>query len=159
MSDDGADEKNSSRTCPSAPATQGSVLFGVIAKSGQVAYLSPNIPVSATLLRSLEDNAIAAENRLRFAGPCLKHQCVQWRGDSQSGRCGLIDHGIRALNVTSGPDVLPHCGLRSSCRWFSQHGKSACAVCPEIVRRSENDCTRVDQSLDSPAGAVVTLAE
>jgi hypothetical protein len=40
---------NRETTCPSAPADEGAVFFGVIVRTGEVAYISPNIPVTPAL--------------------------------------------------------------------------------------------------------------
>lgn len=123
------------KTCPSAPAEPGSVLLGVVAGQGQVAYLSPHVPVTSELLESLKRNGVPTENRLRFACACMERRCVQWKEEAGSGRCGLIDHAIDALGITSGAQTLPQCGIRPSCRWFAQHGSRACAACPEVIRK------------------------
>ena len=127
-------------TCPSGPAEPGSVILGVVSGNGQVAYLSPNIPVTRRMLQSLQSTEVPVENRMRFACSCLKARCVQWKQTEQSGRCGLIDHAVKTLDVTTGPDALPHCGIRHTCRWFAQHGRVACGACPEVIRRSGKQC-------------------
>lgn len=127
------------KTCPSAPPEPGSVLLGVVAGRGQLAYLNPHLPVTKELLDSFSRNEVPIENRLRFACACLERGCVQWKEAGGSGRCGLIDHAIGALGITSGAETLPHCGIRSTCRWFAQHGRAACAACPEVIRRPATD--------------------
>ncbi len=64
---------------------------------------------------------------------------MQWKSDGEAGRCGLIDHALEALAITEGPASLPHCGIRHTCRWFSQHGRQACAACPEVIRWPARD--------------------
>ncbi|SES32009.1 hypothetical protein [Actinokineospora terrae] len=32
--------------------------------------------------------------------------------------------------------ALPHCGIRDTCRWWSQEGPTACAVCPQVRTRA-----------------------
>ena len=123
------------KTCPSAPPEPGSFLLGVVTGPGQVAYLNPHVPVTLELLESLGRDGVAIENRMRFGCGCAEQKCVQWRGEAGAGRCGLIDHAIEALAVEMGPDTLPHCGIRHTCRWFAQHDRRACAVCPEIIRK------------------------
>jgi hypothetical protein len=118
-------------TCPSAPPDTGAVLLGVIAGKGEVVYITPSMPVTSSLLESFSQNGIPVENRLRFASPCIRHQCVQWSGD----RCGLIDRAVLTAEKDEDRSALPKCGIRSTCRWFAQHGKNACAVCPEVVRK------------------------
>jgi hypothetical protein len=129
----------SPKTCPSAPPEQGSVLLGIVTGKGKIAYINPHPPVTSELLVILGQRNVPIENRLRFAGSCMEHGCVQWQGEAGAGRCGLIDHAIEALGIESGAETLPHCGIRQSCRWFAQHGRSACAACPEIIRRPSRD--------------------
>jgi hypothetical protein len=122
------------KTCPSAPPEPGSSLFGIVAAKGQIAYLTPNVPVTNDLLVILGQSA-PVENRLRFSGPCMEHRCVQWAGEPGTGRCGLIDYAVDALGVTEGAETLPTCGIRSTCRWFAQYNRRACSVCPEVIRK------------------------
>ena len=124
-----------SKTCPSAPAEPGSTLLGIVTGSGQVAYLTPNIPVTSELLDELSQSGIPIENRMRFACTCMESGCIQWSNDSEKGRCGLADRAIEALSITSGLNDSPNCGIRSTCRWFAQHQTKACAACPEVIRR------------------------
>jgi len=133
------DDDASLKTCPSAPAEAGSVVLGVVASQGQVAYLSPHVPVTLELLERLNRGGVPIENRMRFAGACMEHHCVQWKGEAGTGRCGLIDHAIDALGITSSAEKLPQCGIRPTCRWFAQHGSRACAACPEVIRRPARD--------------------
>jgi hypothetical protein len=124
------------KTCPSAPAESGSVVLGVVVAPGQVAYLAPSVPVTEELLDELRESCIPIENRMRFACACREHQCKQWSGSAgEGGRCGLVDRAVEAFAAKDLED-LPNCGIRSTCRWFAQHRRKACAVCPEIVRRS-----------------------
>jgi hypothetical protein len=140
-----------SKTCPSGPAETGSVVLGVIAARGHVAYISPNIPVTSRLLDNFSQHGVLAENRIRFASRCIKHECIQWKeqDNAQAGRCGLIDHAIGSLKVEAGPDTLPDCGIRGTCRWFAQHAVKACTVCPEIIRRSAAQCGAASLEADT----------
>ena len=63
------------KTCPSAPAEVGSVVLGVVIAQGQVAYLTPNVPVTTELLEELHGHGIPVENRMRFACACREHGC------------------------------------------------------------------------------------
>jgi hypothetical protein len=124
------------KTCPSAPAEVGSVVLGVVLAPGQVAYLNPNPPVTPELLDALGENGVPIENRMRFACACREHQCQQWSGGpGNTGHCGLVERAVAALEIDKGLDNLPACGIRATCRWFSQQGRRACAACPEILRR------------------------
>ena len=44
---DGESLDTFTKTCPSGPAEPGSVLLGMVVAPGQVAYLSPGIPVTS----------------------------------------------------------------------------------------------------------------
>src|SRR5271167_2099100 len=123
MSDPTLGNAELTKTCPSAPVEPGSALFGIVAAKGQIAYLTPNVPVTPELLVILGEGGVPIENRLRFAGPCMEHRCVQWKGEAGVGRCGLIDHAIDSLGITSGAESLPQCGIRASCRWFAQYNR------------------------------------
>jgi hypothetical protein len=127
-------------TCPSAPAEPGSTLLGVVTGKGQVAYISPNIPVSRRMLDQFQHAGVPIENRLRFACACLQHRCIQWVGREEAGRCGLIEHAVATQPPRESLPSLPQCGIRPTCRWFAQQGRTACAVCPEIIRRPDNEC-------------------
>jgi hypothetical protein len=72
-------------------------------------------------------NGRALEKRFRFAAPCVKSDCRQW----SDGRCGVIDKVLRMAPPEETP--LRPCGIRADCRWFSQAGAEACAVCTLVV--------------------------
>lgn len=122
-------------TCPSAPPEQGAVLIGIVTAPGEVAYLNPGVAATPDMIDGLRAEGVPIENRLRFASPCMEHRCVQWSGIAGSGRCGLIDRALDALRVTEGPETLPRCAIRATCRWFAQHARAACSACPEVIRR------------------------
>ena len=122
-------------TCPSAPAEPGATLFGIVTAPGKVAYMNPGVPATQALIDGFAREGIPIENRLRFSGPCMQHRCVQWAGEAATGRCGLVDRALTALAITQGPDTLPHCAIRATCRWYAQHKRHACAACPEVIRR------------------------
>lgn len=130
---------DSSKTCPSAPPEPGSALLGVVAAKGQVAYITPSVPVTKELLAILGQSGVPVENRLRFSGACVEHRCVQWQGEAGSGRCGLIDQALGVFGIESGAETLPQCGIRPTCRWFAQHNRRACAACPEVIRRPKTE--------------------
>ena len=122
-------------TCPSAPPEPGSALLGVVLAQGQVAYVNPPTPATQEMLDSFAASGIPIENRMRFSGPCMEHRCVQWQGEPGAGHCGLIDRALVELGITKDAETLPRCSIRATCRWFAQRGRTACAACPEIIRR------------------------
>jgi hypothetical protein len=122
-------------TCPSGPPEPGSALLGVVVAPGQVAYLTPPLPVTQEMLDGFTRDGVPVENRMRFSCACQEHRCQQWGEGEGGGRCTLADRAIAALAITEGPGVLPRCGIRATCRWFAQHRAKACAACPEVIRR------------------------
>lgn len=123
----GAEEQ---RTCPSARCEEGSLLIGIVGGDGLVGYLRPALPVDADFVRIAAEGR-EAEQRLRFASPCVEGSCRHWTGR----QCGLIDSTLEEAQGRElpGPDRLPRCSIRSSCRWFGQRGADACAVCPLVI--------------------------
>jgi hypothetical protein len=95
-----------------------------------LAYLNPPVEVDADFAAS-EAAKGHPERRYRFASPCLEGGCPQWTGRG----CAIADMaaGPVSLGLPASPRKLPACGIRHSCRWFSQRGPAACAVCPLIV--------------------------
>jgi hypothetical protein len=126
-----SDTEGGSLTCPNAPPDAGSALFGVVQAHGQVAYLSPIIPVTTALIEELKSKGVPIENRFRFTGPCMADHCEQWRTD----RCALADAVIADIGGGNTDTLLPHCGIRASCRWFFQHRQAACGGCPIVIRK------------------------
>lgn len=105
----------------------------MVQAGGQIAYISPSIPLTRDLAMSFQEKHIELENRLRVAGPCSAADCVQWG----QGRCSLVDKVVAdaALPHTLPSNGLPRCGIRQTCRWFFQHDVRACQACPEVVRK------------------------
>lgn len=120
------------RLCPSALCEEGAILVGIVGTNGHVGYVTPRIAVDEEFVRKARTGR-PPEARFRFAQPCIEKHCTQWTGS----RCGLIDQPLdspEASGTTEWPNgTLPECSIRSSCRWFSQAGPRACAVCPLVV--------------------------
>jgi hypothetical protein len=116
------------RTCPSAEAAVGSLLVAVRDPQGNLAYVTPAPRVDVDLLSAARERFGDPRAALRFGAPCVRGACMQWTGS----RCGVIDNVVADLGARE-PDRLPACGIRSTCRWFAQHGRHACAVCPDVV--------------------------
>jgi len=133
---------NRSLTCPSAPPELGSSVLGVVARPSEIAYIVPATAVTAESLAALQRAGIDVENRIRFSCTCAEERCVQWEGD----RCGLIDYAIERRQSSSPVEMLPRCGIRSSCRWFAQRGRAACSVCPDVIRRASTSSGGNDSS-------------
>jgi hypothetical protein len=101
-----------------------------MAPGGRLAYISPPAKLDARFVAALRARG-RPERQFRFASACVEHACPQWTGD----RCGIADIALEELRhaVTADHDALPACSIRRSCRWFSQLGRDACAICPLIV--------------------------
>jgi hypothetical protein len=117
--------------CPSARCEPDSILLGVVAPDGRVAYLRPELRIDADFV-AVARAGREPEKRFRFAQPCVEDGCRHWTGS----RCGVIqnvlDSGAERANHGE-PRALPRCSIRSRCRWFAEQGTRACMVCPLVV--------------------------
>jgi hypothetical protein len=118
------------KTCPSSSCHEGALLLGVMTAGGRLAYLHPPTPVDTRFV-TREVSRGSPERRFRFAAPCIEGGCPQWTGEG----CAIADMAGEAvdLGMPGSPRHLPACSIRHSCRWYSQQGAAACAVCPFIV--------------------------
>jgi hypothetical protein len=111
------------------------LVLGVVGRDGRMGLLRPPLPVDADFVAAATAGR-SPDRRFRFASPCLERGCRQWSDDG----CGVIDTALAEPPAIAGsPAALPHCEIRSGCRWFSQRGRAACAVCPLIVTRVGTD--------------------
>lgn len=116
-------------TCPSAPLKEDARLLGIVGASGRVGLLDPAPRVSAAFVEAAQV-LHPSETRFRFADRCIGSKC-RWWADHQ---CGLAEMLVTFEgSVATAGDELPACPIRSTCRWFSQSGARACAVCPSVV--------------------------
>jgi hypothetical protein len=119
--------------CPSGRCAAGSKLIGIVGPDGRLGYVTPPLEVDANFIE-VSKRGTAPESRFRFSEPCLEQNCQHWADDE----CGLI--GRMCAGADNQPGLiqddaeLPRCAIRSECRWFSQRGREACAVCPLVVR-------------------------
>jgi hypothetical protein len=120
--------------CPSAPATEGALLIGIVDADGHVVNLGTPLPIDETFIETARSNG-APEERFRFSSPCQTDRCCHWKGHE----CGLIGELYESAcnkSLVAEDDSthgLPRCGIRAECRWWSQRGRDACAVCPLVV--------------------------
>jgi hypothetical protein len=124
-------DQEPTRLCPSARCESGALLLGVVGADGRVGFVVPPLPVDDAFVAQASLGR-AAETRFRFAGRCVEAECWHWR----ENRCTLVDTAVRTLAAQAGPrgERSPRpCGIRRSCRWFAQHGRAACDICPLIV--------------------------
>ena len=123
-----SDADHPERTCPSSSCEPGAKLIGVVNSDGTVGYVSPPLEIDVDFVEHAKRGR-TPEKRFRFAGPCVEGRCAQWTGS----RCGVIDTVLTTPDRPQAPERLPHCGIRSTCRWYAQSGAEACAVCPLVV--------------------------
>jgi hypothetical protein len=119
--------------CPSARCEVGSQLLGIVGPDGVVGFISPPIPLDAEFVERAHEGR-TPEGRFRFANRCVEEHCGFWTGH----RCGVIDAAVDALSVAERAPLRP-CMIRAQCRWFHQHGRGACDVCPLIVTEVTGD--------------------
>jgi hypothetical protein len=93
-----------------------------------MAYDQPPTRIDADFVQRAEQMG-RPEARFRFSLPCVEAGCPQWTGSG----CGVVDHVIAEEGAGDVTAALPNCAIRGSCRWFSQRGRAACAVCPLVV--------------------------
>ncbi|RLK61712.1 hypothetical protein [Actinokineospora cianjurensis] len=143
-------------TCPSGQATPGATLLGIMGPGGRVVF-TPHGPTLTPSLRTHLQSQVdqshpgaPLESRYRFATPCATKGCAFW-----DGTCRALDAahdtyptpdtpassnssgGHRApADPSHSVENLPHCGIRDTCRWWSQEGPAACAVCPQVRTRA-----------------------
>lgn len=129
MAPDPPNEDEPDALCPSAPLSAGAILLGVVRRDGKVGYVSSPLRVDEDFVQQVEAEG-AVGKRFRFAAPCFESGCGHWR----EGRCGVADAVAAHPTPERGPDdPLPHCSIRSSCRWFRQSGADACRSCALVI--------------------------
>jgi hypothetical protein len=128
--------------CPSFNCIEGASLIGIIGPDGEVNYVNPSPTVDADFVERASQLRRPAEQRFRFAAPCVKSSCVHWT----DARCGVVDLAISVAeqpneDTAASSETLPKCSIRSKCRWFAQRGRSACGVCPSIFNYQPPEST------------------
>jgi len=116
--------------CPSAPASEGAIVLGVVRADGSVGYLRDRLTATASFVSRTRSER-APEERFRFSSPCRERACLQWA----DGGCSLPDRLSELVSDQEGADALPRCSIRRQCRWFHQQGAAACRICPLVVTR------------------------
>lgn len=117
--------------CPSAqPDWPAARLFAVVGGTPdrpETAYLDQAQPVTQELLDLA--GPVAPAEVFRFAAPCVGSACGHF--DRGEHKCRLAEKTVRL--TSSVVDVLPHCSIRKTCRWWQQEGPAACRRCPQVV--------------------------
>ncbi|GAA3038966.1 hypothetical protein [Actinokineospora globicatena] len=134
-------------TCPSGQATAGATLLGIMGPGGRVVF-TPHGPTLTPALRDDLQSRVDGplETRYRFATPCATKGCAFWDGacraldaahdDYPSSPTGAPPATTSLTNTSPTNTSLPECGIRDTCRWWSQEGPTACAVCPQVRTRA-----------------------
>ena len=117
------------KSCPSSKALPGAGLLGVRQPDGRIALLPEVLPVDDDFISIAQQDPVPLEQRFRFTNSCLENGCKQWNKNG----CGIVHRVVKYIDQVNSIDELPSCGIRSTCRWFSQEGANACKVCTYIV--------------------------
>jgi hypothetical protein len=127
--------------CPSSRCEPGAVLLGIMLPSGQLAYAAERVVIDEEFV-AIANEGRSPEARFRFSSPCVRGACRQWTGTG----CGVIEAVLAQEQPAATDGPLPHCSIRSTCRWFAQSGREACAVCPKVVTDSRLEALGTGQS-------------
>lgn len=120
--------------CPSGRCKPGATLLGVVESDGHVAFFNSLITIDEEFFFDAQRER-TPEKKFRFSNTCIQGACKQW----DENKCGIIEQVFNYLEPEGiKPEQLdafelPHCPIRSECRWFNQRGKSACYVCPLVI--------------------------
>jgi len=126
--------ENKSKTCPSAKFSKGAYLLGIRNEENQMDILEDPIKITDEIYKKFEEAQTKPEKTLRVANKCIESGCNQWTGE----KCGVIDDVLVRVEENYLKDQLPECGIRSTCRWYSQEGSKACQGCPLVTTYSED---------------------
>jgi hypothetical protein len=117
--------------CPSAPATLGATVIGMIGEDGRIANFATPLVADAHFLEAVRTDNERPEKKFRFSSTCAENKCAQWNGSG----CGLIDRittQIAEAGLSKNTETPP-CVIRAECRWFMQNAYEACRVCSYVV--------------------------
>lgn len=125
----------SSKLCPSHRCKPGSQLLGVRQDDGTVAILPQPLPVTEEFISIVSRHETPPEQRFRFTNKCVESGCRQWTDRG----CGVVEKMVDYLDKIQPLASLPPCAIRPSCRWFSQRGGDACALCSYVITEITED--------------------
>lgn len=117
--------------CPSAPATVGSKVIGMVGEEGRIAHFASPLEVDEKFLENLQAVTDRPEAMFRFSSACAENKCSQWNGSG----CGLVDRVVAQIDESglAPQQETPPCVIRAECRWFLQKSYDACRVCVYVV--------------------------
>lgn len=121
--------ESESKMCPSHRCKPGSQLLGVRQEDGTIAILPQALPVDEVFVAKAAQHDVPPEQRFRFTNKCIEGGCQQWTGKG----CGVVERMVQYLDQVAVSDELPACSIRPRCRWFTQRGRDACAICPYVL--------------------------
>jgi hypothetical protein len=124
----GARKQGRALLCPSSQPQRDARIFGMVRQTpdgDRIGYFTEAIPATPENL-ALPAPALPTE-AFRLAAPCAERRCPHFDGS----HCQLGTRIVRMLEPVVGS--APACVIRSTCRWFREHGKSACVRCPQVV--------------------------
>ena len=101
--------------CPSQSGEHGSVVLGHISPDGRLVRPGSD---------GLNEEPIPAGSQLRIAGDCLHERCAYW-ADSCQLAAAIVDS-------SDSDDRLATCPIRQQCRWWLEHGPTACGTCSYV---------------------------
>jgi len=113
--------------CPSAQCEPGARLIAIVGADGRAGHIRPTLEVDEAFVARATRHGDPRE-RFRFAQACVESRCEYWTGE----RCGAIDEAVGWGERT---DRIPECEIRPRCRWFAQHGVTACQTCPLVATK------------------------
>ncbi len=126
---------SSSKLCPSHRCKPGSQLLGVRQDDGTVAILPQPLPLTEDFIKKVSEHEVPPEQRFRFTNKCIEGGCNQWTGN----RCGVVEKMVDYLDKVQPLIALPTCAIRPQCRWYSQRGGDACALCSYVITEITED--------------------
>ncbi len=126
--------ENQGKTCPSAKFTKGALLIGIRNEADEIDLLKDPIKITEDVYQKFTQAKTKPEKTLRLANKCIESGCNQWTGK----KCGVIDNLLNTVEEKYVKDQLPECGIRSTCRWYSQTGAEACKVCTLVTTFKED---------------------
>jgi hypothetical protein len=101
--------------CPSQPTEYGTVILGHISPGGRLVRTGSD---------GINQDSLPSGAQLRVAGDCRHERCAYW-ADSCQLAAAIVD-------PSDSDDRLPTCPIRQQCRWWLEHGPTACGTCSYV---------------------------